>query len=42
MNETTKEIFKELGHKFENLNDLYICILKEDIKQIKKKYADIT
>jgi L-2-hydroxyglutarate oxidase LhgO len=37
-NKTTEKIFKELGHKFQNLNDLYICILKDDIKEIKKKY----
>jgi hypothetical protein len=33
-----KKIFKEIGHKSERLNDLYICILKEDMKELKEKY----
>ena len=36
---TIEKIFKEIGHKSQRLNDLYICILKEDIKEIKKKYS---
>lgn len=40
-NKTTTQIFKELGHKFEPLNDLYVCILKEDLKEIKKNNGHI-
>lgn len=35
----TEQIFKELGHKFKYLNELYVCIEKEDLKQIKKYYS---
>lgn len=36
-NETTLKIFKELGHNFEPLNEIYVCILKEDLKKIKEE-----
>lgn len=37
----TEKIFKELGHKFEPLNELYVCILKEDLKIIKENHSHI-